>query len=150
VAHPGEDLGYDLFALEHEAMKGEAIFAASNFSLFVIDSDRYFLFGTGGPEGARIIRCEDDADEEPFRPADVAEPIRILILTTSPTSLGAALAKPVKSLVDAVNREHDVEVLENQVLGNLYRVPLRKARTCCPVLRHGTSRDHATYCCHRH
>jgi hypothetical protein len=28
--------------------------------------------------------------------------------------LGAALAKPVKNLVDAVNREHDVELLENR------------------------------------
>jgi hypothetical protein len=47
-------------------------------------------------------------DEKPFRPADVAEPIRILILDYFAYELGAALAKPVKRLV--VNREHDAEV----------------------------------------
>ena len=44
-----------------QAMKGEAIFAASNSSLFVIDTNLYFLFGTGGSGGSRIIRHEDEA-----------------------------------------------------------------------------------------
>jgi hypothetical protein len=50
------------------------------------------------------------ADEKPFRPADVAEPIRILILDYFTYELSATLAKPVKRLVDVVNREHDAEV----------------------------------------
>jgi hypothetical protein len=51
-----------------------------------------------------------EADEKPFRPADVAEPIRIPILDYFACELGAAPAKPVKGLVDVVNREHDAEV----------------------------------------
>ncbi len=45
----------------NEAMKGETISSASNSSLFVIIKE-YFLFGTGGPEGARIIRRDSDGE----------------------------------------------------------------------------------------
>ena len=36
-----------------------------------------------------------ESDEKPFRPADIAEPIRILILDYLAYELGAVLAKPV-------------------------------------------------------
>jgi hypothetical protein len=51
-----------------------------------------------------------EADEKPFRPADVAEPIRILIPDYFAYELCAALAKPDKCLVDVVHGEHDAEV----------------------------------------
>jgi hypothetical protein len=47
-----------------------------------------------------------ESDEKPFRPADVAEPIRFFILDYLAYELGAALAEPFKSLVDVVHGEH--------------------------------------------
>ena len=54
------------------------------------------------------------ADENPFSPADVAGRIRTFILDYFAYELGAALAKPVKRVVDVVNREHDAEVAYQQ------------------------------------
>lgn len=51
-----------------------------------------------------------EPDEEPFRSADVAEPIRILILDNFAYELRAAVEKPSKRLVDVVHGEHDSEV----------------------------------------
>jgi hypothetical protein len=51
-----------------------------------------------------------ESDEKPFGPADVAEPIRILILDYFAYELRAALAEPFKCLVDVVHGEHDAEV----------------------------------------
>jgi len=44
-----------------------------------------------------------DSDENPFRPADVAEPVRVFVLDYFAYEARAALAKPVKRLVDVVN-----------------------------------------------
>jgi hypothetical protein len=51
-----------------------------------------------------------ESDEKPFRPADIAEPIRVFILDYFPYSLRAALAKPRKRMVEVVDREHDAQV----------------------------------------
>ena len=51
-----------------------------------------------------------ESDEKPFRPADVAKPIRVLIPDYFAYELCAALAKPAKRLVDVVHGEHDAEV----------------------------------------
>jgi hypothetical protein len=51
-----------------------------------------------------------ESDEKAFRPADVAEPIRVFILDYIAYELRAALAEPVKRLVDVVHGEHDAEV----------------------------------------
>jgi hypothetical protein len=51
-----------------------------------------------------------EPDEKPFRPADVAEPIRVLILHHFADELRAALAEPFKCLVDVFHGEHDAEV----------------------------------------
>ena len=51
-----------------------------------------------------------EADEKPFRPADVAEPIRAFILDYFAYELCAALAEPFKRLVDIVHGEQDAEV----------------------------------------
>src|SRR5882672_10248876 len=51
-----------------------------------------------------------ESDEKPFRPADVAEPIRVFILDYVAYELRAALAEPFKRLVDVVHGEHDAEV----------------------------------------
>src|SRR5438552_12427839 len=70
----------------------------------------------------RITRCPYKAasaeflgasDEKPFRPADVAEPIRVLIPDYFAYELGTALAEPFKRLVDVVHGEHDAEVAQS-------------------------------------
>ena len=48
-----------------------------------------------------------ESDENPFRPADVAESIRVFILDYFAYELRAALAEPLKRLVDVVHDEHD-------------------------------------------
>jgi hypothetical protein len=50
------------------------------------------------------------SDEKPFRPTDVAEPIRVFVLDYFADELRAATAKPFKRLVDVVYGEHDAEV----------------------------------------
>ena len=64
----------------------------------------------------RILRSAEflgESDEKPFRPADVAEPIRVFILDYFAYEGRAALAKPYKRLVDVVHGEHDAEVAES-------------------------------------
>ena len=51
-----------------------------------------------------------ESDEKPFRPTDVAEPIRVFILDYFAYELRAPLAEPFKRLVDVVHGEHDAEV----------------------------------------
>jgi hypothetical protein len=52
--------------------------------------------------------CE--SDEKPFGPADVAEPICVLIPDHVANELRAAVAEPFQRLVDVVHGEHDAEV----------------------------------------
>jgi hypothetical protein len=54
-----------------------------------------------------------ESDEKPFRPADVAEPVRVFILDYFAYELRAALAEPFKSFVDVVHGEHDAEVAQS-------------------------------------
>ena len=51
-----------------------------------------------------------ESDEKTFRPADVAEAIRVFILDNFAHELRAALAEPGERLVDVVHGEHDAEV----------------------------------------
>jgi hypothetical protein len=51
-----------------------------------------------------------ESDKKPFRPPDVAEPIRIFILDYFTDEFSAALAEPFNRLVDVVHGEHDAEV----------------------------------------
>jgi hypothetical protein len=48
-----------------------------------------------------------ESEEKPFRPANVAEPIRVFILHYFAYELRAALAEPLERLVDVVHGEHD-------------------------------------------
>jgi hypothetical protein len=67
----------------------------------------------GGLSEVFVLRSTEflgESDEEPFRPADVAEPIRVFILDYFAYELGAALAEPFKRLVDVVHGEHDAKV----------------------------------------
>ena len=48
-----------------------------------------------------------ESDKKPFRPADVAEPIRVLILNHFAHELRAACAEPRERLIEVVYREHD-------------------------------------------
>ncbi len=59
---------------------------------------------------ARSAEFLGESDEKPFRPADVAEPIRVFILDYFAYELRAALAELFKRLVDVVHSEHDAEV----------------------------------------
>jgi hypothetical protein len=51
-----------------------------------------------------------ESDEKPFRPADIAEPIRRFMLDYFAYELRAALVEAFKRLVDVVHGEHDAEV----------------------------------------
>jgi hypothetical protein len=51
-----------------------------------------------------------ESDEKPFRPTDVAEPMRVFILDYLAYELRAARAEPLKRPVDVVHGEHDAEV----------------------------------------
>ncbi len=65
------------------------------------------------PRRNLIVRSAEflgESDEKPFRPADVAEPIRIFILDYFAHELRAALAEPFKRLVDVIDGEHYAEV----------------------------------------
>ena len=53
-----------------------------------------------------------ESDEKPFRPADVAEPIRVFILDDFAYELRTAIAETFKRLVDVVHGEHDAEVAQ--------------------------------------
>ena len=59
---------------------------------------------------SRSVEFLGESDEKPFRPADVAKAIRILIADYFAYELCAALAKPAKRLVKVVNREHDAVI----------------------------------------
>ena len=47
-----------------------------------------------------------ESDEKPFRPADVAEPIRVLVLNHFAHELRAARAEPLERLIEIVYCEH--------------------------------------------
>ena len=51
-----------------------------------------------------------ESDEKPFRPADVAEPIRVFILDDLAYELCAAPAESLERVVDVVHGEHDAEI----------------------------------------
>ena len=68
---------------------------------------------SGGFSDLFVLRSSEflgESDEKPFRPADVAEPIRVFILDYFAYELRAALAELFKRLVDVVHGEHDAEV----------------------------------------
>jgi hypothetical protein len=51
-----------------------------------------------------------ESDKKPFRPADIAEPIRGFMLDYFAYELRAALVEPFNRLVDVVHGEHDAEI----------------------------------------
>jgi hypothetical protein len=55
-----------------------------------------------GLGASRSVEFLGESDEKPFRPADVAEPIGVLIPDYAAHELCPALAKPAKRLVDIV------------------------------------------------
>ena len=68
---------------------------------------------SGGFSDVFVLRSSEflgESDEKPFRPTDVAEPIRVFILDYFAYELRAARAEPFKRLVDVVHGEHDAEV----------------------------------------
>src|ERR1700761_483819 len=80
---------------------------------------RRILAGFRGPDPVHLLSSRvpirsvellGESDEKPFRPPDVAKPIRVLISDYFAYELCAALAKPAKRLVDVVHGEHDAEV----------------------------------------
>src|SRR5262245_14881348 len=80
------------------------------------DGTEAFASGAGTREsnaGAPRLWCRRSAEllgepeEKPFRPANVAEPIRVSIPHYFAYELRAALAEPLERLVDVVHGEHD-------------------------------------------
>ena len=68
---------------------------------------------SGGLSDVFVFRSAEflgESDEKPFRPADLAEPIRVFILDYFAYELRAALAELFERLVDVVHGEHDPEV----------------------------------------
>ncbi len=61
----------------------------------------------GGVVCGRSAEFLGESDEKAFRPADVAEPIRVFIPDDLAYELRSALAEPLERLVDVVNGEHD-------------------------------------------
>jgi hypothetical protein len=57
-----------------------------------------------------LVTKTGESDEKPFGPADVAEPIRVLIPDYVAHELCAELAKPPKRFIDIVYGEHEAEV----------------------------------------
>jgi hypothetical protein len=53
------------------------------------------------------------SDKKPFRPADIAEPIRVFILDYVAYELRTERAEPFQRLVDVVHGEHDAEVAQS-------------------------------------
>ena len=63
--------------------------------------------------GAHVTRLAEffgEADEKPFRPADVAEPINVLVLDYFAYDLRAALAERFECLVKVIHGKHDAEI----------------------------------------
>ena len=54
-----------------------------------------------------------EPDEKAFGPADVTEPIRVVILDYFAYELRGVLAEPLNRVVDVVHREHDAEVAQS-------------------------------------
>ena len=51
-----------------------------------------------------------ESDEKPFRPADVAEPIRVFIPDHFAYELRTVLAEPLERVIDIVYGEHHAQV----------------------------------------
>src|SRR5262249_55975908 len=54
-----------------------------------------------------------EPDEDPFGTADVAEPIRVLVLDHFADDHRAAFAEPGERIVDVLHGEHDAEIAES-------------------------------------
>ena len=61
----------------------------------------------GTPQCRRSAELLGESNEELFRSADVAEPIRVFIPDNLAHELRAAVAEPLERLVDVVHGEHD-------------------------------------------
>ena len=51
-----------------------------------------------------------EPDEKPLRTADVAEPVRVLILDHFADELRTVLAEPLQRVLDVVHGEHDAQI----------------------------------------
>src|SRR5690606_18173064 len=66
-----------------------------------------------GPRVSRSAEFLGETNKKPFRPTDVAEPERLLVLDYFAHELRAALAEPFERLVEVVHGEHDAQVAES-------------------------------------
>src|SRR5215212_9458959 len=81
-----------------------------------------------------------EPDEQSFGAADVAEPIRVLVLNHVANELRAARAEPGERRIDVVHGEHDAEIAERvhrgvPVIGDGWRG--EKARELKPTMAIG-------------
>src|SRR5680860_192244 len=69
---------------------------------------------TAGTVGSGSAEFLGEPDENAFRPADIAEPVCVLVLDNlTADELRTVLAEPNKRLVDVVHCEHDAEVAQS-------------------------------------
>ena len=71
---------------------------------WIVGSKDWMPLGNRHRRSAEFLR---ESDEEPFRPADIAEAIRVFILHDFAYEPGAAFVEPRERLVDVVHGEHD-------------------------------------------
>ena len=79
----------------------------------IVPDGLFALFGARASAFVLVSRSAEflgESDEEPFRPADIAEPIRVFILDYFADELRTVLAEPFEHVVDVVHGEHDTEV----------------------------------------
>src|SRR4051812_38692142 len=75
-------------------------------------SPRNSGLGRAAREPFRSVEFLRESDEQPSGPADVAEPVHILVADDFAHELGAALQDPCQRLVEVVHGEHDAEVAQ--------------------------------------
>src|SRR4051812_17732538 len=81
--------------------------------------------------GSLLPELLGEPEKNPFGTADVAEPIRVLILDHFADDRRAAFAEPGERVVDVLHGEHDAEVAE----GVHRAVTCRTSPASCPTVR---------------
>lgn len=66
----------------------------------------------GRTPAVRSAEFLGEPDQKPFRPADIAEPVGVLVLDHFAHDQGAALAEPFKRLIQIVHREHHAQIAQ--------------------------------------
>jgi hypothetical protein len=83
-------------------------------------------------DGRRSAEFLGETEEKPFRPADVAEPVRVFILDYVAYELRAGVAEPFQRPVDVVRSEHDTKIAPSSARRDGFSVRRKKKRKYGP------------------